>query len=207
MTETTTLTYADAYEAILADEVDAFVNGARKGFAVAQQEFSSHVAEGGVMYAMQWRAEGLIRADLLAKLADIIEIEMGGSLTEAVRQAHLYLDQAVAQGVDSGWSGHMTNEAYRTRGKQALELKERGPLDSLISSAKYGAVRQVADQSGIHAADRNLREYQGKLDRARSAERKHAASGSGRGGKTRQERAKAAYLQAKIDAGVPEDLL
>jgi hypothetical protein len=204
--------FETAREQVLAEEIMDFVERERTSNEQAQVSFIEKITKRGAKEAIRWEGEKLIAAELGADLAEVVlsAVEEGKSPALAIEIGDRYLQSQIIEGTTSTWSGLMTNEAAKARGKAAYELTQWGGWSSLVSAGKYRALHLVANKdlaAEMNEANRVVRSAQEKLGRARSEDSKRLLEAKVEDAQGHLADAKAAYNADLVAKGVPADLL
>lgn len=201
--------FEDAYEGSLLDTYKGFATKAFAEETEALNEFATAAAD-DLVGALRWKAEKLMGAQVIARLAKILihaRDESGLPLMSAVEGCFRYLDQCAAQGVTEAPSGHLTGPAFRARGAVALHLKEFGRFHSFVDNARYAASRQVVDRSDLSRAEDAVRDLYARKSRARSEKAIANLDAEIVGALSYRDFERERYLAAAEEAGVPKELV
>jgi hypothetical protein len=201
-----------AQNEITVEEIVAYVEKARTSNEQVQASFIEKMTRQGAKEAIRWQGETLIAGELEADLAELVleAVENGKTGVEAIEIGQRYLQAQIVEGTTSTWSGLMTNEAAKARGKAAYEMQQWGAWSSVMSSGRYRALHKIANRdlaAEMNEANRVVRSAQEKLGRARSEDSKRLLEAKVEDAQGHLADAKAAYNTDLVAKGVPADLL
>jgi hypothetical protein len=200
-----------AKDARLREDIVSFTESADESYRKAQAAFAERLAKNGAFDAIRWKGEDLIATQLGADLAKLVadQIEKGATPSHAVEVGQRYLQSQIVEGVTSSWSGLMTNEAMKARGKAAYDMQQHGGWSSLLSGGNHGAMFAVvrAEIRSLNLAQNALREAYNKQARARTEAGREKVQAEIEIAQTTLDQAKAEFAQAAFAAGCPADLI